>query len=227
MKITLIPLLCLPLVFAAIAPLAAQAAEPTRTGEPLWQLAIKRTKEKGNYVAGCVLTEMSIFDGEEKLLGTVSEVERMERGGEKKLRWKTESKKQTGSPGMTIKADFGLQADPASALEGYDEWYLRGKGELEGKAIEVWEGISKANPKNKVIVSIDVESQFPRKAEFTIPFFTPLGSQLVNMTLTYALISDGVWLPAISVCDQKGRLLLIRRHIRIAKTYTDWKATGQ
>jgi hypothetical protein len=190
---------------------------------PLWQAAIRRTRREGNYVAACVRTEMSVFDGDEKLLGMVNEVERMEREGGK-THWKTASKNQTGDPGMTIRADFGLQADPASALEGYDEWHLREKGVWEGKAFEKWEGISKANPNNTVIVSIDVESEFPRKADFTIPFFTPLGSQLVNMTLTYARSPEGVWLPDRSVCDQRGRFLLIRRHIRLAKTYTEWEA---
>ncbi len=188
---------------------------------PAWQVAINRTKEKGHYVARCVRTEMRVYDGDENLLGSVSEVERMEPDGGKP-RWKSESKNQTGNPGMTIRVDFGLQANPASALEGYDEWRLRGKGQLEGAAIEEWEGITQANPQNTVVVAIDVASGFPRKAEFTFPFSTPLGSQLVHMSLVYEPNPDGVWLPARSVCEQKARFFLYKRHIHLTKTYTDW-----
>jgi hypothetical protein len=217
--------------FLAAAGLLPAEAPGPRPGEgkermPLWQAAIRHTREKGHYVAACVSSEMSVYDGDEKLLGTVSEVERLAQD-QGKPQWKLESKKQTGSPGMTIRADFGLQADPASALEGYDEWHLQGKKEVDGRAVEIWEGTSQANPPNKVIASIDVESGFPRKAEFTIPFHFPLLSQVVTMTLTYAPGADGVWLPARSVCDQKGRLLLLKRHILLTKTYTDWESTGR
>jgi hypothetical protein len=192
---------------------------------PLWQTAIKLTREKGNYVAASVRTEIKVFDGDEKWLGTVTEEERMERSTGKR-RWKAVSRKQDGNPGMMIEADFGLQADPATVLEGYDEWHLLETGQSDGRAIEVWEGITKADPQNTVIASLDVESGFPRKAELAMPFHFPLISQVAKITLTYAPAADGVWLPATSVCDQRGRFLLIKRHIRLTKTYTDWEAAG-
>lgn len=189
---------------------------------PLWQAAIKSTKANSHYIAGRIETEMSVFNGDGKLLGVVSEVERLELG-QGKPRWKTESKKQTGSPGMTIKADFGLQADPGSALDGYDEWHLRGKDQLDGSPVEIWEGISRENPKNKVIAYIDLKTELPRKTESTMPFTTPVGSILVNATLTYAWTADRVWLPSQIVMDQKGRLFFIKRHLHMIKDYKEWR----
>ena len=190
--------------------------------QPLWQVAIERMREQGGYVAACVETELKVYNGDEKLLGTVTEVERMERTG-KTIRWVTLSKNKSGSPGMAIKADFGLQSNPASALEGYDQWCRRRVGEYGGGPIEVWEGITVANPQNSILAYIDPASGFLKKAEFTMPYRSPVGSIVVKGELTCQRWSGDIWLPSRITMDQNGSLFLIRRHLRMVKTYKEWQ----
>ena len=189
---------------------------------PLWQIAIERMRDRGGYVAARVETDLQVFDGDEKLLGTVTEEERLERSGEK-IRWLTLSKIKSGSPGMALKADFGLQSDPASALEGYDQWRRRSGGEVAGRPVEVWEGITAADPQNSIVATIDATAGFLTRAEFTLPFRSPVGSLIVKGELTCQRLPEGIWLPSRMTVDQTGRLFFIKRHLHMVKTYTEWQ----
>jgi hypothetical protein len=189
---------------------------------PLWRIAIERMRDQGGYVAARVETDMKVFDGDEKLLGSVTEVERMERSGER-FHWRTVSKNTSGNPGMTIKADFGLQANPSSVLEGYDQWYRRSVGEFEGGRIEVWEGISSADPKNSIVAYIDPVAGLLKRAEFTMPFRSPVGSIIVKGELTCQRLPGDIWLPSQITMDQTGRLFFVKRHLHMVKNYKEWQ----
>jgi hypothetical protein len=165
---------------------------------------------------------MKVFDGQEKFLGTMTEVEQMERMGAR-LRWLTQSKTTEGSPGMTIKADFGLQSDPASALKGYDNWRRRSAEDSEAQSVEVWEGVDSTDPENGIVAFIDPATGFLRKAMFTLPFRSPVGSVLVKGELVCEQQPQGVWLPSQITMDQTGRFLFTKRHLHIVKKYKEWQ----
>ena len=227
-KTALIPLVVLcvvGVVGAEVVPSVDSGASGGSDERPLWQIAIERMREQGGYVAACVETDLKVYDGDEKLLGTVTEVERMERSGQT-IRWVTLSKNKSGSPGMAIKADFGLQSNPASALEGYDEWRRQSVGEYGGGPIEVWEGITVANPQNSILAYIDPVSGFLKCAEFTMPYRSPVGSIIVKGELTCQRWSGDIWLPSQITMDQNGRLFFIKRHLRMVKTYKEWQPRG-
>lgn len=218
----LVPILGVACALGAEGPSDNPGAGGGPARRPLWQIAIERMREQGGYVAANVETDLQVFDGDEKLLGTVTEAERMERSGDT-IRWLTRSKNKSGSPGMTIKADFGLQSNPASALEGYDQWRRRGTGEFPGRPIEVWEGSTGADPQNRIVAYIDATTGSLRRAEFTMPFRSPVGSLIVKGELTCQRLSGDVWLPSRITMDQTGRFFFIKRHLHLVKTYTGWQ----
>lgn len=189
---------------------------------PLWEAAMNRLKENGGYVAACIETDMKVFGSDGRLLGSVLETERLERA-EQKLRWVKTSNKKTGSPGMAVAADLGLQSDPASSLMGYDRWQCKGEEQIDGTSVEIWEGITKADPQNSILAYIERESAFLLRAEFTMPFRLPFGSVLIRGEMLCRRSSTGVWLPAQVTLEQTGRLLFMKRRVQITKNYREWE----
>jgi hypothetical protein len=188
------------------------------------QRVLSLIAQSQGYKAGRMLNSLLVYDKTDILLGRIDTVMQLD-VSKRNPEWSQVSQNRTGSPGMVIAMDFGIQGDPATVLKEYDSWLLNHEEAEDGKQLEVWVGSSHKEPGNSVSVWLEKNNQYPRKMSFKLPYKSILGSSIVTMELKYIRDKSGVYLPSRAVVDQTGRFLLTKRRIHFEVEYQDWKLT--
>ncbi len=221
MKCALIPLIWLPVVIVAIAPLPDLIAKPLQNGEPLWQLAIVNIQSAKSLKATRAEKTITVRDGDETLLGSTESVEipTLQNGRED---WKSISTKKTGDPGLIINMTTFADTAPGGVLDGYGAWAPKGEMLLDGQAVAVWEGL-KADTKDKTtaVVCIDPKSALPKRIILDLPLRS-LGVTSFKVTLSYGIGPKGAWIPTRTISDIYCKLFFRKRHIVITRLFYDW-----
>ena len=202
-------------------PLAGPAAGETRTGEPLWQAALAGIKSAQALTAARVITQVTVFDGDEVLLGTIESVEAVSWTQGRPV-WQNISKKSTGRPGFTMELALNIEKDPGDLLDGYGEWRPQAETRLEGDLYSVWESHRPGDETDSARIYVDPRTARPKRADLTIPIHSNLGTRQVKLTVLFGPGPKATWVPEQATIDQAGRFMFWKRHLIITKTYHVW-----
>lgn len=198
-------------------------------GAPAWEASLGRRAVEENvkphrFWAGSMTSKLTVFDGANRLLGSV-ETDAELKVANQKPKWTPLQQRKTGSPGMMITMDIGIQSAPEKLFDEYTTWsHVKTIDAAEGRT-QVWQGVSREDPRNTVVLQIGEADARPRSAVFSMPYKSWLGTQhQVELELYYRPNEDGIWLPWRSVVDQSTHMLLFKRRIRIETLFRDWIA---
>jgi len=202
-------------------PLAASASGDQHTGEPLWQAAMAGIKSSQALTAARVVTVVTVFDGDEALLGTIESVETVSWTSGHPV-WQNVAKKSTGKPGFTMELNLNIEKDPGGLLDGYGEWRPLAAAQLEGASYSVWESHRPGDETDTARVFVDPQTSRPKRADFTMPIHSNLGTRLVALTVLFGPGPKQTWVPVQATIDQTGRFMFWKRHLVITKTFHGW-----
>lgn len=213
--------LWLGLLGAMSLPLALTGAQPERPGEQLWPAVMAGIKSAQALTAARVVTQITVFDGDEELLGTIESVEALSWSQGRPV-WQNISKKSTGRPGFTMELALNIEKDPAGLLDGYSGWQPKTETRMEGKLFSVWEAHRPGDETDSARVFVDPRTTRPSRAEFTMPIHSNLGTRQVKLTVIFGPGPKDTWVPIQATIDQAGRLMFWKRHLVITKTFHEW-----
>lgn len=193
---------------------------------PVWKQATVLMARDGSYWAQRLDHTLTVYNADNEVLGGI-ETQAELKMDDGQPTWRSRQEKRTGHPGMVITMDLGIQKEPGAVLAEYDAWTLLRNDTIDRISVAVWRGTSSADPRNSATAYFDVASARPLRIDFTLPYKSLLGTQLVSLRLEYRATPEGAWLPWRAVVEHSGRILFMKRRIHLETEYREWRSAKE